>query len=183
MKEFITCKKIGIALFVFIHLSNFLFSQNRLSSTDNRVVYNQYLHTFEFKDSLENGVWEIVELERYRRFFFFQQETQKVRLRGEFLNGQRNGEFNYYSGSIKDGTYSISRTENYRNGKLHGKFVEFSPWSKNQVLFLGQYDEGEKDGIWISRKEAIIDSKHGYIIFKIEYFEKGELIYSQTYSD
>ena len=86
-----------------------------------------------------NSRWEIT---KNKDAIYFREtflDTVNTRFSGSFKDKDRSGNL------LKSGTY--------KNGKKHGQFV-FYHFGSNQVESQGQYDEGQRSGLWEFYNEA-----------------------------
>ena len=106
-------------------------------------------YSFELKDTLPDGEWFVYNLKK-KYGINYKDEYYKnskywgaVRMKGTYKNSVKNGEFIYYNNANPEGIYQI---ENYKNGKLDGKYIG---WHSSNIKEVdGNYINGKKEGEW-----------------------------------
>lgn len=103
-------------------------------------------------------------------FFIFFHENNEKSAEGSFVSNQKDGEWKYYS----DYGY-LRKVENYRNGKLDGKVLEFTPFGIPESS--AEYEDGVQSGELISyRKNGarsfVANISNGQIDGPVERFDE-----------
>ncbi|WP_432221293.1 hypothetical protein ACRASX_11250 [Flavobacterium sp. TMP13] len=94
-------------------------------------VYTKILETSYYKDDELNGIYEL------------RDSIGQVIVKGNFLNGLKNGEFlrRYIENDIENKPYSVFQKGKYVNNKKEGKWVEYYQENKIESEFTFKNDE------------------------------------------
>ena len=160
-------------------------------------------------DSLKTGTWKYyynkytdendIELEHSRKLYMVE-NYNLGKLHGENIlyYSEEKDEVKCEDNTVTDKCYKtiflkILEKSNYKNGLLHGPY-EISN-DKNEIMFKGQYLEGEESGKWTVKNSSEVDSWRGQNIEagiyqkgkkqgKWErYDEKHQIVETYTYKD
>jgi hypothetical protein len=149
---------------------------------DDDVTSYKRFYLLEFKDSLDDGIWILHNLERKDSIKI---SKQSVWATGSYKDYKKEGTFDYYSTSkiLGDGNetlklkqYYIKRTETYKAGLLNGMLI-VRGGKNNGTIRETMYGNGKKNGLDISYREKT------NTVLNINYFSNDTLIYRFYYGN
>lgn len=130
-----------------------------------------------FKDDLKDGEW----FHRYTDNDFFEGTSYFIYQKGNYTKDKREGKWIQYYTEGK-----ISETFNYKNGELHGEYIDWNQFNKPREI--KQFNNGKLTelitydslGVKPKNKFEMYDNKYNsYKCRRTEYFEDGYM--SQEY--
>lgn len=107
----------------------------------------------ECKNNVLDGKWE--------QFY----APGQIWISGNFTNGKKNGEWQYYTASIFNPSF-IERREPWVNGQLHGTYLAYD--SAGRKSTEGMYVNGERQGRWTYWSRGYVVQTENYVNGKIE---------------
>jgi len=115
-------------------------------------------------------------------------EPELVKLKGQYINNEKNGNWEYYTGigNGKFAYWTLRETTEYKNNKKNGVEIRLIPFSKDTLIYI-EYKNGKMDGV-----SKVYDINNGRIQMYgemkngkengvvREYFSNGQVKYEYT---
>lgn len=105
----------------------------------------------------------------YKESFTIKGKTRFISQEGNFVNGVEQGKWLLY---FPDG--NVFNSQEFVDGKLHGKFITFDRYGK--TIVTGNYVSGEKDGEWLFENDKIKEVYNMGVLVSREKIKKSKQI-------
>lgn len=123
----------------------------------NSLSPEQRARLISYRGTCQNGVLDGIWEQYY--------SPEQIWIRGNYSNGKKNGEWQYYSKSHFEPSY-LERSEQWVNGQLHGTYLAYDSTGRKSTE--GLYINGERTGRWTYWSRGHVVQTEDYVHGKLE---------------
>lgn len=142
---------------------------NTIIDSNKKTFFVNSFH-YKLKDKLPSGTYIIYNTNRVKGN---KSLSAFILFKGTFKDSLREGVFEFYDENYKGKPSKLILKETYKNGILHGSYIEYNSSGK---YYEGFYQNGKKDGFFITYND-------GKVISSIAYYKNDIKKNSATYKN